>query len=260
MTSLRKACLRGSSRMSSGICGVIGLGLFLGLVGPAPVAQGAGAAAPSASAAPAAAAPAASPAAEAPAGPVSAPSGAAVPAGEGAYTVRLRALEKNVNELKEQVFRTKARLNLLKETVLGGVIGAARAVIHHRNEVGSNYRLVRVVYALDGVQIFAKTDETGRAFEAQEFDVYNGAIQPGSHTLSVVMEYRGNSRAGIFTYTEGYKFTARGSHSFAAGEQKSINLTVVGKETGNLTTQYEDRLATEFRESVVGSDNASAAK
>src|SRR4051812_26465876 len=148
---------------------------------------------------------------------------------QGAYTVRLRGLEKNVNELKEQVFRTKARLNLLKETVLGGVIGAARAVIHHRNEVGANYRLVRVVYALDGVQIFSKVDETGRLFEAQEFDVYNGAIQPGSHTLSVVMEYRGNSRAGIFTYTEGYKFTARGSHSFAAGEQKAITLTVVGK-------------------------------
>jgi hypothetical protein len=31
-----------------------------------------------------------------------------------------------VSELKEQVFRTKARLQLLKETVLGGVIGASR--------------------------------------------------------------------------------------------------------------------------------------
>jgi len=235
---------------------VIGLGLFLGFAGQSPEVLAADAA-PNPPAG-AAGAPTAA-AGEAPAAPAA--NGApAASGGEGAYTVRLRALEKNVNELKEQVFRTKARLNLLKETVLGGVIGAARAVIHHRNEVGSNYRLVRVVYALDGVQIFAKTDETGRLFETQEFDVYNGAIQPGSHTLSVVMEYRGNSRAGIFTYTEGYKFTARGSHSFAAGEQKSINLTVVGKESGNLTTQYEDRLATEFRESVVGSDNASAAK
>jgi len=242
--------------------GVIGFGLLFGLIGPAPSARAAGAAPAVESPKSTASAPAApAAAAEAPPAPAAAPAGAASASnGEGAYTVRLRALEKNVNELKEQVFRTKARLNLLKETVLGGVIGAARAVIHHRNEVGANYRLVRVVYALDGVQIFSKVDETGRLFEAQEFDVYNGAIQPGSHTLSVVMEYRGNSRAGIFTYTEGYKFTARGSHSFAAGEQKAITLTVVGKETGNLTTQYEDRLATEFRENVVGTDNASAAK
>src|SRR5437868_4301831 len=80
----------------------------------------------------------------------------------GAYTVRLRGLEKNVNELKEQIFRTKARLNLLKETVLGGVIGASRSIIKHKNEMGSSFRLIKAVYALDGVQIFAKADDTGR--------------------------------------------------------------------------------------------------
>ena len=74
-------------------------------------------------------------------------------ADSGAYTVRLRSLEKNVNELKEQIFRTKARLNLLKETVLGGVIGASRAFIRHKNEMGSSFRLIKAVYALDGVQI-----------------------------------------------------------------------------------------------------------
>ena len=90
------------------------------------------------------------------------PAAAAAAAGgadSGAYTVRLRGLEKNVNELKEQIFRTKARLNLLKETVLGGVIGASRAVIHHKNEMGSSFRLIKAAYALDGVQIYAKSDE-----------------------------------------------------------------------------------------------------
>src|SRR3954467_10513869 len=106
---------------------------------------------------------------------------------QGAYTVRLRGLEKNVNELKEQIFRTKARLNLLKETVLGGVIGASRAIIHHKNEMGSSFRLVKAAYALDGVQIYAKADDSGALAEMQDFDVYNGAIQPGSHTLSVAL-------------------------------------------------------------------------
>src|SRR4029450_872895 len=86
----------------------------------------------------------------------------------GAYTVRLRGLEKNVNELKEQIFRTKARLNLLKETVLGGVIGASRAGIHHKNEMGSSFRLIKAAFALDGVQIAAKS-ESGLA-DLQEFD------------------------------------------------------------------------------------------
>src|SRR6185369_10955708 len=157
MTSLRTVFLRGAYRA----LGILAISLVVGASAHAETAAAAPAAAPTPSGAP-----------PAPGETTAAP--AAGGADQGAYTVRLRGLEKNVNELKEQVFRTKARLNLLKETVLGGVIGAARAVIHHRNEVGSNYRLVRVVYALDGVQIFAKTDETGRLFETQEFDVYNG--------------------------------------------------------------------------------------
>src|SRR5690242_14304183 len=119
--------------------------------------------------------------------PAGAPAAGAPAAGgaagdSGAYTVRLRSLEKNVNELKEQIFRTKARINLLKETVLGGVIGASRAIIRHKNEMGSSYRLIQAVYALDGVQIFSKSDDSGRLAEMTEFDVYNGAIQPGSPT------------------------------------------------------------------------------
>ena len=91
-----------------------------------------------------------------------------------------RSLEKNVNELKEQIFRTKARLNLLKETVLGGVIGASRAIIHHKNEMGSSFRLIKAAYALDGVQIYCQSRRQRALWpRCSEFDVYNGAIQPG---------------------------------------------------------------------------------
>ena len=157
-------------------------------------------------------------------------------------------LEKNVNELKEQIFRTKARLNLLKETVLGGVIGASRAVIRHKNEMGSSFRLVKAAYALDGVQISAKSE--GGLPEMQEFDVYNGAIQPGSHTLSVALVYQGNG-FGVFSYLKGYKFNVKSSHTFVAGESKSTNITVVGYEKGNITTQLSDKPAIDFRVTVL---------
>src|SRR3954470_11507019 len=76
------------------------------------------------------------------------------------YTVRLHDLERRVDELKEQIFRSKARLNLLKETVLHGVIAGAHAVILYRNEIGTMYIPVQYVYSLDGNEIFAKIDET----------------------------------------------------------------------------------------------------
>jgi len=128
-----------------------------------------------------------------------APEPAGAPGDSNASAVRLKALERNVNDLKEQVFRTRARLNLLKETVLGGVIGASRCVIKHKNEMGATFRLIKVVYALDAVQIMNKVDDTGRLADMPEFDVYNGAIQPGNHTLSVQLVYQG-SGFGVFSY------------------------------------------------------------
>jgi hypothetical protein len=174
----------------------------------------------------------------------------------GAYTVRLRSLEKNVNELKEQIFRTKARLNLLKETVLGGVIGASRAMIRHKNEMGSSFRLIKAAFALDGVQIAAKSE--GNLADMQEFDVYNGAIQPGSHTLSVALTYQGNG-FGVFSYLKGYKFNVKSSHTFVAGESKSTNITVVGYEKGNITTQLSDKPAIDFRVNVMSAGESGAA-
>jgi hypothetical protein len=229
---------------------------------------------PPSAAAPAAAAPA--PADTPPAGaaaPAPSPTGAAPPGSppdaagappaatagggdSGAYTVRLRSLEKNVNELKEQIFRTKARLNLLKETVLGGVIGASRAVIHHKNEMGSSFRLIKAAFALDGVQIAAKSE--GGLADMQEFDVYNGAIQPGSHTLSVSLQYQGNG-FGVFSYLKGYKFNVKSSHTFVAGESKSTNITVVGYEKGNITTQLSDKPAIDFRVNVMSAGESGAA-
>jgi hypothetical protein len=175
----------------------------------------------------------------------------------GAYTVRLRSLEKNVNELKEQIFRTKARINLLKETVLGGVIGASRAIIRHKNEMGSSFRLIKASYALDGVGIYSKSDESGRLAEMTEFDVYNGAIQPGSHTLSVVMQYQGNG-FGVFSYLKGYKFNVKSSHTFVAGEAKTTSISVVGYEKGNITTSMNERPQVDFRVNVMAAGDGAA--
>jgi hypothetical protein len=223
---------------------------------------------PSASATPAAAgAPPPPPADTAAGAPAGAPSATGAPpadaagaapggADSGAYTVRLRGLEKNVNELKEQIFRTKARLNLLKETVLGGVIGASRAIIHHKNEMGSSFKLIKAAFALDGVQIAAKSE--GNLSDLQEFDVYNGAIQPGSHTLSVALQYQGNG-FGVFSYLKGYKFNVKSSHTFVAGESKTTNITVVGYEKGNITTQLSDKPAIDFRVNVMSAGEGGTA-
>jgi len=167
----------------------------------------------------------------------------------GTYAVRLRDLEQRINELKEQIFRSKARLSLLAETVLQGVVAGAQAIIIHENRMSSSYRLVKAVYALDGAPIFNKADEEGSLSEREEFQVYNGSIVPGEHTLTVNLEYRGHGY-GIFSYLKGYRFKVRSNYSFTAPEGRAVTLRVVGFEKGGPTAPLEERPAVRFVERV----------
>lgn len=176
----------------------------------------------------------------------------------GGYSVRLRDLEQRINELKEQIFRSKARLALLAETVLQGVVAGAQAHITHHDEMGSSYKLVRVVYALDGAPIFNKADESGALSEREEFDIYNGSIVPGEHTLTVSLQYRGHGY-GIFSYLQGYRFNINSSYTFTAAEGKMTELRVVGYEKGGPTTPLEERPQVQFMQKVSDSKSAASA-
>ncbi len=165
------------------------------------------------------------------------------------YAVRLRDLEQRINELKEQIFRSKARLSLLAETVLQGVVAGAQTVIVHENKMSGSYKLVKVVYALDGAPILNRADEEGGLSDKTEFDVYNGSIVPGEHTLTVNLEYRGHGY-GIFSYLKGYRFKVRSSYSFSAPEGKAVNVRVVGYEKGGPTAPLEERPGIMFQEKI----------
>ena len=189
---------------------------------------------------------------DAPSGTSATPAAPAPPAESidaGTYAVRLRDLEQRINELKEQIFRSKARLSLLAETVLEGVVGGGQAVILHENRMSQSYKLVRVVYALDGAPIFTKADEEGSLGDQQEFEIYNGSIVPGEHTLTVNLEYRGHGY-GVFAYLKGYRFKLRSTYTFAVPEGRVSTVHVVGYEKGGPTTPLEERPAVRYIERV----------
>jgi hypothetical protein len=181
------------------------------------------------------------------------------PVDAGTYGVRLRDLEQRINELKEQIFRSKARLSLLAETVLQGVVAGSQAHIVHENKMGNSYKLVKVVYALDGAPIFNKADEEGRLGDQEEFDIYNGSIVPGEHTLTVKLEYRGHGY-GIFSYLKGYRFKVSSSHTFTAPEAKALSLHVVGYEKGGPTAPLEERPAVRYVERVTATVSSAASQ
>jgi len=173
--------------------------------------------------------------------------------------VRMRRLEQKTQALKERAWQLKARVQMLKEQMIGGGVGA-QSLIAHANDMGSSFRLIKLIYTLDGTQVFVRTDETAdNLYKTKSFDIFSGPIAPGNHTLAIVATYRGHGY-GVFEYLSKYTFTARGNQSFIAGEGKLSKIDCRGHEKGGPTTPLEKRPAVDCKVTQVspekGTDKA----
>jgi hypothetical protein len=168
-------------------------------------------------------------------------------------SVRMRRLEQKTQALKERAWQLKARVQMLKEQMLGGGVGA-QAVITHTADMGSSFRLIKLIYTLDGTQVFVRTDDAAESlYKAKSFDIFTGPISPGNHTLAVVATYRGHGY-GVFDYLSKYTFTAKGNQAFTAGEGKIAKVECKGHEAGGPTTPLEKRAAVDCKVNQVMPD------
>lgn len=159
------------------------------------------------------------------------------------YDLRLRELEDRVNELKEDIFRSKSRLMMLREQILQTNIGGSRLVITHVDDTSATFDIVQVVYGLDGNQIFAAS-EGGDRVGRREI-VYDEAILDGPHNLTVQVTLRGNG-FGVFSYMEGYETVVENSLQFQVDEGTTWEIDSVIFEEGGQSRPPEERGTVRF--------------
>lgn len=168
------------------------------------------------------------------------------------YVVRLRDLESRVDELKEQIRRSHTRLSLLSDTILSGGIGGAEADIVFKNEMSNAFRVVSVLFVLDGAVMKKEQDDTGELAAKKSIPVYNGPLTPGDHTLQVVVVFQGHGY-GVFSYLRAHKYTTKHTHSFTVTEGKVARIEATAFEKGGVTTPIDQRPNVRFTEKIVGS-------
>ena len=151
----------------------------------------------------------------------------------------VRSLEVKVNRLKDEIFRSKTRLLLLQEVILNGPIAGARVQIVHHNDLGGWFKLDSVVYYLDGSRIFRKVDMDGDLDSLKTITLYDGVMTPGTHLVSVMMTYRGDS--GMFNYVEGLQVQLKSSHTFEVQEGMRTRVDVYGYDKGGWLADLKDR-------------------
>ncbi|MSP58793.1 MAG: hypothetical protein EXR72_00350 [Myxococcales bacterium] len=130
------------------------------------------------------------------------------------------------------------------EGVLSDRITDPELVVHHRHAMGAAFRLVRAVYLLDGAPLFLQLFDQTRP-PAAGFRVFEGRIRPGRHTLSVVLEYRGNG-SGRFTNVDDYRFKLRSTQVFAVAEGQRAEVIAHAREKGDSATPLPDRAVLDF--------------
>jgi hypothetical protein len=156
------------------------------------------------------------------------------------YLKQIQRIESQVNELKEEIFRSRTRLAILKESVLASGLSGTELRIIHRNDMGANFKLERILYVLDGSPIKQAKDIDGELDRQEEIEILNGTISPGNHQLEVELVYRGNG-FGVFSYLQSYRFTLNDVTTFRVKEGNRTTISAVGYEREGLTLELKDR-------------------
>jgi hypothetical protein len=169
------------------------------------------------------------------------------------YLQQIQRIESQVNELKEEIFRSRTRLAILKESVLASGLSGTELRIVHRNQMGANFKLERILYILDGSPIRQAVDRDGELDQQEEIEILNGPIAPGNYTLQVELIYRGNG-FGVFSYLQSYRFTLNDVSTFRAEEGKRVTISAIGYERSGMTLELKDRPDIRFERAVVDLD------
>ena len=162
---------------------------------------------------------------------------------EQGYNLKLRALEEKIDSLKDKIFKSKQRLAVLQETVLGGTVGGSTVTINHNNEVGNLYKLVSAVYYFDDKPVFKKVD-LPEELEESRFQVSDAAVAPGPHRVSVYFVFIGKGY-GVFSYLKEYSIKVTAEQAFTLEEGDIVEIEATAFDKGGMYS-FENRIGVSF--------------
>src|SRR5689334_575999 len=165
----------------------------------------------------------------------------------GTYDTQLRDLQFRSEQLASDIGRSRRALGLIAMNVFEEH-GGARLRVAQENRMGPFYRLTGATYAIDGTAVYHQVDAGGALGEPDQLGIYDGAITPGEHVLTVRLEYTGQG-GEVVDYLEGYRFVVTSSHHFTAADGRLLRVQVVAYERDTMRA-FTDRPWVGYRESL----------
>src|SRR5688572_727118 len=159
----------------------------------------------------------------------------------------LAEIASKIDMLEGKILRTQEKVDVLKDTVLEGIVAKARSRIVHVNQMRGKFLLSKAVYTLDGGVIFEREDIDGSLSNQEEIVLFDGPIAHGEHEIRVSLLFRVGS-VGVFTYAEGYKFKVESRYVMKAVDGRLNQLRIVSLDKGeaDVSKQTTDRIGVRY--------------
>jgi hypothetical protein len=165
----------------------------------------------------------------------------------GDHRALLEQLEGKIDALQLRIVAAQEKVDVLRDTVLEGIVSKARSRIVHANDMKGRFLLSKATYTLDGGVIFDREDVDGSLSNQEEIVLFDGPITPGEHEIKVSLVFRvGN--VGVFTYAEGYKFKVESRYVMKAVDGRMNLLRIVSHDKGetDVSKQTTDRIGVRY--------------
>jgi hypothetical protein len=165
----------------------------------------------------------------------------------GDHRALLSQLEERIGSLQLRIVAAQEKVDVLKDTVLEGIVSKARSRIVHVNDMKGKFLLSKATYTLDGGVIFDREDIDGSLSNQEEIVLFDGPIAPGEHELRVSLVFRVGT-LGVFTYAEGYKFKVESRYVMKAVDGRMNTLRIVSHDKGeaDVSKQTTDRIGVRY--------------
>lgn len=148
-------------------------------------------------------------------------------------------IESDLNSLKEDIFRSKARTVLLQEFLINTEVDIYLNPISQKH-----FRIKSILLILDNSEIFKKDYPEGQEPKNRlESKLFSGVTTPGRHELSAVIVYAGKKSAG-FT-DQDYEYQVTGDFSFLAVRGETTVVTLLANDHGTISKD-PDKRASEY--------------
>jgi hypothetical protein len=161
------------------------------------------------------------------------------PPAPATYEVRLKDLSQRLEELRERLRRIESRERLITDSMVHGVDGAPTEIDVH-DLTTSAFVVTSIQVWVDGEPVYVRTNDRGVLGEDRAAFLYGGVLAAGDHGVRVQVRLAGNG--AVLPYMRAYHFEVTEERRFTV-DHASMRLDIRIYERGDQITPFEQRPA-----------------